>query len=369
MSSEAAEPSLPFTALRFGDEDDDDDEEMEEDVDGLEDMDDFLAMLPDDGDERVAAALEAAAAAAMAAGGEHGEEEVESTNQQTDHSPDSASINDSEDENGGEEEHLRQEVDGDVLMRTMEDLLSQQRDSFAMNPFKRVLQAVNDFILMMSQLSPTFKLQFTRIFMCHYDQISSFNVEQYQASGTSSSSAQSVQEDEEAPPADIAGMSVQLLTIPEICAALMKPGAIGPDRGNLLEILFNRLHSLFEGIYNHQSHTLDLSVLMGSGPRELDMTIWRVTHDISYVLYHPQLCEMFLQSAEMQRQLLASVSMMSWMNPQERAMVEHVTYENKAWRTAFKLEGGLASTLRSLGSYCSAPERSVDSLMGFYREL
>ncbi|KAF4718322.1 hypothetical protein FOZ63_015729, partial [Perkinsus olseni] len=369
MSSEAAEPGLPFTALRFGDEDDDDDEEMEEDVDGLEDMDDFLAMLPDDGDERVAAALEAAAAAAMAAGGEHGEEEEENTNQQTDHSPNSASVNDSEDENGGEEEHLRQEVDGDVLMRTMEDLLSQQRDSFAMNPFKRVLQAVNDFILMMSQLSPTFKLQFTRIFMCHYDQISSFNVEQYQASGTSSSSAQSVQEDEEAPPADIAGMSVQLLTIPEICVALMKPGGIGPDRGNLLEILFNRLHSLFEGIYNHQSHTLDLSVLMGSGPRELDMTIWRVTHDISYVLYHPQLCEMFLQSAEMQQQLLASVSMMSWMNPQERALVEHVTYENKAWRTAFKLEGGLASTLRSLGSYCSAPERSVDSLMGFYREL
>lgn len=41
----------------------------------------------------------------------------------------------------------------------------------------------------------------------------------------------------------------------------------------------------------------------------------------------------------------------------------------RAWRTAFKLEGGLASTLRSLGSYCSSPERSIDSLMGFYKEL
>lgn len=66
--------------------------------------------------------------------------------------------------------------------------------------------------------------------------IISFNVEQYQAMGTSSSSAQSAQEDEEAPPADIAGMSVQLLTIPEICLALMRPRGIGPDKGNLLEV-------------------------------------------------------------------------------------------------------------------------------------
>ncbi|EER08660.1 hypothetical protein Pmar_PMAR017718 [Perkinsus marinus ATCC 50983] len=368
-SSEAVESGgLPLTALRFGDEDDDeDDEDMEglEDIDGLEDMDDFLAMLPETGDERVVAALEAA----MAAGGEHGV--AGNANENLEHAPDSAT-DDAEEADGVEEEDgepLRQEVDGDVLMRTMEDLLSQQRDSFAMNPFKRVLQAVNDFILMMSQLSPTFKLQFTRVFMRHYDEISSFNVEQYQAMGTSSSSAQSAQEDEEAPPADIAGMSVQLLTIPEICLALMRPRGIGPDKGNLLEILFDRLHSLFEGIYNHQNRTLELSVLMGSGPRELDMTIWRVTHDISYVLYHPQLCEVFLRSPQLQRQLLASASLMSFMNPQERALLEHVTYENKAWRTAFKLEGGLASTLRSLGSYCSSPERSIDSLMGFYKEL
>lgn len=58
----------------------------------------------------------------------------------SEHAPDSAT-DDAEEADGVEEEDgepLRQEVDGDVLMRTMEDLLSQQRDSFAMNPFKRV---------------------------------------------------------------------------------------------------------------------------------------------------------------------------------------------------------------------------------------
>ena len=181
--------------------------------------------------------------------------------------------------------------------------------------------ALGAMFLSFIQLCAEFKIRFSRVYLSHYKQIIS---------------ADPAEDNQFA----LSGLSVQLFTIPAVCQDL------GP---NLLEVILTTLSQLLETVREPGAAKFGRTQIRG----DIEVSLWRVFHDLGYCFAHSFVCESLLISPLLMDLLINQcISPLHLANVQSIKHGEHVIYENIVWRTTFKIEALLGNTLSALGEFC-----------------
>jgi hypothetical protein len=172
-------------------------------------------------------------------------------------------------------------------------------------------------------MSAEFKLSFSKSFLAHYSQIVEFKGDF----------------DDSSSRGDLASLSVQLFTIPEVCKSLLSSSG-----GNILATILDAFWALVAPFYEPATGRFGFREIRSG----LDASIWRVIHDLGYCFHHESVCTFFLKDENLILKLLRSIEVLQHANIQTVKTGEHVLYENVVWRTSFRLELLFMSSLASL---------------------
>jgi hypothetical protein len=186
-----------------------------------------------------------------------------------------------------------------------------------------IAEFISEFFLSMVQISPEFKISFSRVYLCYYGEIIRFK-------GDISDSSRG----------DLGSLSVQLFTIPDVCEALLSDG--------LVSVLLSQLENLMSSLKDDQTGRLSVRDVRP----DIDLMIWRVIHDFGYCLHHERVCSVILSNRPHLEQIIKCLSPLHHANVQSIKHGDHVLYENTMWRTAFRLEQLFHSILEPLYQYC-----------------
>jgi len=197
--------------------------------------------------------------------------------------------------------------------------------------------ALCDLFLLYVQVSPSFKRRFARAYL----ECSSKVMEERSDGG-----------------GGLAGLSVQLYTIPEVAMELVA-------EHSLLERLSGMLAENLETFVEDGVMTFD-EQKMSSGKF---LRMHRLIVDLGYAIGNPEVCRHVLREPTAQEALLRPLKIMWRMNPQSRQTQSHILYEELAYSQVFPLETLYLQRLGALGDYCRRPEATLEELRLWYSAL